>query len=470
MSFQFSKVLFHIGNPLEAKPHHDLSLIESFIKKNPEYAMIIVLKSEAERKDLEEKMKNLNLPEFHPGGFLFVWDDDEALMDMFCHDLHFCSTWNAIGPMWYNCKPCNKIIKATMEDRIEICPDCKGTLDPEQLDKERGEKFGKILESAIKLMKFDTRSAKVLITQVNPTANVMRNMPYALGLPEAPALRMEDYAGTGKGKTGICVSAGPSLKHEMENLKRLSDDPDAIIICVSRVFKKLRDYGIRVDYHLNCEMFAWDSAIFDGITKEFAGDSIFLYPPCTAPETVAKWPGKRLCTFDLNAAELLGNRMSMMAGNSVSHHIYNWAAEILKCDRVILVGQDLSYTEPTGESHVAGSTPAGWPQESKDEDANQQNEAWEECQTQEGPFNGEKCHRVDVLLDTGLMVPAGLVHVRTSPAYICFRDLLDILIKRHGVKTYNACPNGLKINRAEYVNLSKLERVSDLSAAECSVK
>jgi len=278
---------------------------------------------------------------------------------------------------------------------------------------------------------------------------------------------MEDYVGKGKGKTAFCVSAGPSLKHALPHLKRLQDD--AVIVCVGRTYKLLRAHGIRVDYTLECEMFDWDSVIFNDLTKESVGDTIFLYPPVCAPATVKKWPGKSLCTFDLNAAELVGNRQAMTGGNSVSHHIYNWAAEILKCDNVILVGQDLSYTEPTGETHAPGSTP-DFPEAQKTEDACQQNEAWDECQTQEGPFNGDATHRIQVIAEGEGMSPFGPVHVRTSPAYQCFRDLLDILIKRHKVKTYNACPNGLKINRAEYVNLGKLESLALLGAVPDSVK
>lgn len=462
MSFQFSKALFHIGNPLDAKPHHDLSLIEKFIKKNPDMALIIVLKNEEERKILEEKMKTMKLPEFHPGGFLMVWDDDEQLMDMFCQDMHMCQVWNAIGPMWYVCDK-GHVSGATLEDRRDKCQECGAEVEPVEMDKERGDKFGKILENAVKLMKFDNRSAKILSQQVNTTANVMQNLPEAIGIPGHWALRMEDFAGKGKGKTVFCVAAGPSLKHAIPHLKRLQDE--ATIISVARNFKLLKSHGIRMDFISECEMFGWDSAIFDGITKEDAGETIFLYPPVCAPETVRKWPGKKMCTFDLNAAELLGNRLAMMGGNSVAHHVYNFASEIMKFDNVILVGQDLAYTEPTGETHAVGTTPEGWPEHCKAEDGNQQNEAWDECQTQEGPFHGDSTHRMSVAVEGGNMIPVGVVCVRTSPAYQCFRDLFDILIKRNKVRTFNACPNGLKLNRAEYINLEKLDSLAHLGTA-----
>ena len=64
-----------------------------------------------------------------------------------------------------------------------------------------------------------------------------------------------------------------------------------------------------------------------------------------------------------------------------------------------------------------------------------------------------------------MIIPVGSVMVKTSPAYRCFRDLLDILIKRAKVPAYNACPNGLKINRAKYLDLSTLSSLKDIPVA-----
>ena len=152
----------------------------------------------------------------------------------------------------------------------------------------------------------------------------------------------------------------------------------------------------------------------------------------------------------------------MTGGNSVSHHIYNFAAEILKCEKVILVGQDLSYTEPSGETHAEGTTPAKWPDASKEEDQNKQYEAWDMCQTENGPFN-PTTHRTQAEVAPGAIVPVGPTLVRTSPSYMCFRVLFDILIVRVKTKTYNACPNGLKIHNAKYVDLSALSRLEELA-------
>lgn len=458
MKLDFAMAIFHVGNPFDAKPHHDASLIQKWIKENPDVAFVIVLKSEAEQKEVEEKLKTLKIPEFHPGALVCVWDDDELLLDDICQNLQYITNWKIVGPMWYECEKAH-VTKATGNVTVEKCETCGDPVKNIELEPERAIKFAQILHNAYILMRFDTRSAHVLSSLINPTRNVMLNMPYALGLPSAPALRIEDYVGRGKGKTAICVSAGPSLKHAIPHLKRLQEQ--AVIISVARAYKRLKAEGIRQDYTMSCEMFDWDAAIFDGLTKEDVGDTILLYPQVCSPATVAKWPGKSICCFDHPAAALLG-RQAMTGGNSVSHHIYNWAAEVLKCDRVILVGQDLAYTEPSGETHAAGTTPQGWPEASKDEDSRKQEEAWDECQTQLGPFHGEATHKTQAEVAPGAIVPIGKVMVRTSGAYRCFRDLFDILIKRAGVPTWNACPNGLKINRAKYVDLAAVTDLKDV--------
>jgi hypothetical protein len=459
MAFRFNKALFHVGNPLKAKPHHDMSVIQRFIRENPEWAVIIVVDSEQERLDLEKSLADMKLPEFHPGGFVVAWENDAAMIDCFCADLQFLRIWNIVGPAWYECDNGHAAASTLKEPRTE-CPECKSKeMKFIQLDEKKCEKFSKLLGNAITLCKFDTRSSHVLMTLVNPEGNVMQNMPYALGLPQAPALRMEAFSGSGKGKVAFCVSAGPSLKHAIPHLRRLQDN--AVIIAVARTFKRLRAEGIRVDYALECEMFDWCSPITEDLTKEEVGDTILLYPPVCAPKTVAGWKGKTMCVFDPPSATLL-NRMPMTGGNSVSHHIYNFAAEILKCDKVVLVGQDLSYTEPSGETHAEGTTPDKWPKEAREEDGNKQYEAWAECQTENGPFH-PSTHRGEALVAAGAIVPVGPTQVRTSPSYLCFRDLLDILIQRVKVKTYNACPNGLKINNAKYVDLSTLTRLEELA-------
>lgn len=456
MSFRFPQALFWVGSPLDCKPNHDLSGIQKFAKDFPDWAIIIVLETDEERKKLSPLLDKLRFPDGHPGGLAITWNDDMELMDMLCGDLHFVQTWKVVGGAWYECEE-KHVSASTLAAPLDKCPTCEKPVTFVRTHEERVKRFSEVLGNAVRLMNFDTSSGIALHQEVSPTSNVMKNLPVACGLPEAPALDLEDFNGKGRGKTAFCVSAGPSFKRDIQHLKRLHTG--ALVLCVGRMFKMLRAADIRVDFTFSCEMFDWDSAIFEGVTKEMAAETIMCYPPVCAPATVKKWPGKKLCLFDANTGELLDRKLVMMGGNSVSHHVYNFAAEILQCDQVIMMGQDLGYTEPDNHTH-ADESKHNWPEVVQKRDAVLQDEDWGPCTSDKsGPFYPER-HKMAAMVGPGI-TPIGPVLVRTSPSYKCFADLFAILIRRHKKQTWNSCGNGLKIVGAPYLDLSTLPTLED---------
>lgn len=463
MTFPFTKVLIHIGRPDLSKPHLNMSIIQKFIGENQDTAVVIIVDSDADQIAIGELVKTqLKFPTYHPGGMVIAWNDDSEMLDLICAELHTPIQWRVVGNGWYECKGCGNVQAPTMLEPIATCPKCKQTWEFIRMNEERVGKFRDILTKAQSLMHFDTRSGIALESVVNPTGNVMKNMPYALGTKEHPALRMKDFMGKGKGRPALCISAGPSLDDEIENLVRLSKD--CVTICVGRVFKKLRDAGVRIDYTYSCEMFDWDSAIFDDVGN--VGETILCYPPVCAPVTVEKWPGKRLCTWDINSAYLVGSEVAMMGGNSVSHHMLNFAAEILQCEPVVLVGQDLAYTKPDGRTHASGSDAKNWPDEVKAQDAAGHSEiTWAPCTGKGERFHPE-CHRQSALIGGGPPLPAGPIEVRTSKPYVNFGTLFSILISRHKKKVYNACGEGLKIDGTEYLGLNTWNPIAPVATAQ----
>lgn len=456
MSFRFPQALFWIGSPLECKPNNDLSGLQKFVKDFPDWALIIVLETQAQRDALAPHLEKMKFPNGHPGGLAITWNDDEELMDMLCGDLHSLQTWKVVGGAWYECEG-KHVSASTLALPLEKCPTCQKPVTFIRQHEERVKQFTEILKNAVNLMNFDTTSGIALHQELNPTANVMKNLPVACGLPEAPALDLEDFLGKGRGKTAFLVSAGPSFKRDVEHLKRLHKD--ALVLCVGRMYKMLKARDIRVDYTFSCEMYDWDSAIFDNLTKEGVGDTIMCYPPVCAPTTVKKWPGKKLCLFDANTGELLDRKLVMMGGNSVSHHLYNFAGEILGCDQIVMMGQDLAYTEPEEITHVEEANHE-WPEEVKVRDKILQNEDWGPVTSDKsGPFYASR-HKMAAVVGPG-MSPIGPVLVRTSPSYKCFGSLFEILIKRHKKQTWNSCGNGLKIVGAPYLDLSTLSTLED---------
>ena len=449
----YPKVLIHVGRPDISRPHKDLSVLQKFALDNPDVAIIIIVDSEEDQLAMEEAVKaQLRWPKGHPGGLIISWRDDGELVDLLCSKMFGTLSWRVVGNGWYVCKN-NHEMSPTMTEPIEKCPACGELLTFIRHNEARVDQFRDLLTKAASLMHFDTRSGTILKTMVSPEGNIFKNAAEIIGCKHSTALKLTDFHGKGRGKAVLCVSAGPSLDDEIDNLKRLQDA--CLILCVGRVYKRLREAGIRVDYTFSCEMFDWDGAIFDGLTD--VGDTVLCYPNVCAPSTVAKWPGKKVCMLDAQMAELLGEKLSMMGGNSVSHHMFNFACEILDADEVVLVGQDLAYTKP-GMTHASQSAPEAWPAEVKAQDAAAHAElTWAPCYGQGGRFNVD-CHRQGAFLAGGKFAPLEPMEVLTSKPYQNFATLFEILASRHKKKVMNACGEGLRMAGIPYVNLSEYKR------------
>lgn len=444
------KALIHIGRPDISRPHCNLSVIQKFVGDNPDCAVVIVVDTQEDYDAMNEKVKSeLKWPTGHPGGFIIHWTEDGGLIDFLCSKMFGTLSWRVVGNGWYEC-PDKHEASPTLTEPIEKCPTCQKPFTFIRHNEPRVDSFKTLLEKAAKLMRFDTRSGDILRTLVNPDANVLKNMAAIIGCKHEKALGLSEFVGKSQGKPAVCVSAGPSLDDEIDNLRRLQDR--CLILCVGRLYKRLRAAEIRVDYTFSCEMFDWDSVIFDGVTD--AGDTILCYPNVCAPATVAKWPGKKVCTLDPQMAELLGEKVWMMGGNSVSHHQLNFAAEILGCEPVILVGQDLAYTKPS-VTHASNSSPDGWPDEVKAQDsATHAQLEWGPCYGKSGRFHPET-HRQAAFISGGKVAPVGGMEVLTSAPYKDFGTLFEVLVSRHKKKILNACGEGLMIGGVPYVNLSE---------------
>jgi hypothetical protein len=447
--FTFPKVLIHIGRPDLSEPHRDLRIVQQFAGENPDHAVVIVVDTDEDQKEMEKQVvEQLKWPKGHPGGLIITWKDDGEMVDLLCSKMYGTLKWRVVGNGWYEC-PEGHQTGPTMKDPLTKCPTCEKPLDFKRVNEDRVNQFRALLEKAGSLMHFDTRSGVILKTMVSPDANALKNMPEIIGCKHQKAEMLASFAGLGKGKKALCVSAGPSLDNEMGNLKRLQDS--MLVLCVGRVYKKLRAAGIRVDYTFSCEMFDWDAAIFDGLTD--VGDTVLCYPNVCAPATVKAWPGRKVCMLDAQMADFLGEKVCMMGGNSVSHHMLNFACEILDVDESVLVGQDLSYTRPK-VTHAGGSDAEKWPDDVKAQDNSAHSElTWGPCYGKGDRFHPE-CHRQAVFVQ-GKAAPVGPMEVLTSKPYMNFGVLFEILLSRHKKKVLNACGEGLVITGAPYVNLSE---------------
>jgi len=450
-------VLFHIGRPDMEKPQCSMERCEKFHEDHPEMKLVIIVWG---KKDYDELLAKAHKEKT----VILNWEDDAKLMSWFIDNLVNITGAQIVAPRWYECEH-GHITAGTYLNKVEHCSVCKpnrivsfirrllhmGKAKEAKLTfvepcKDKLVEFCDILTNVIKLANFDTTSGQFLSKAVNPVRNVLCNMPYAIGCVHEKVIQCEDLQGSLKGKPALLCAAGPSLEDAIPHIKRLQDK--CAICCVGRSYKLLRKHDIRVDYVVSVEMFDWDAAIFEGLTD--VQDTVLAFASVCSPPAVKAWPGKRVCLYDPETGAMLKNKASILGGNSVAHHMLNFAAQILEAEPLILVGVDLAYTRP--KTHAEGTHPEGWPEDIKKKELEFQDELWVPC-TSKGDTFDPWCHRTPVAIGGGLAM-SGIIEVRSSPAYQNFAVLFAILIFKHGKKVLNACSNGQKIKGVEYLDLS----------------
>jgi hypothetical protein len=190
------------------------------------------------------------------------------------------------------------------------------------------------------LKSFGQTSLNTLILNGRRTAeNITRNIGWYAASPGVERLHHR-Y----RGKPGIIVSAGPSLRKNKHLLPEAADK--AVIIAVQTTLQPLLEMGIEphfvtsLDYHDICTRF------FEKLPKTLrtelvaepkASDRIFQLH--TGPLTVL---GSAYA--DSLLGEVSEKKSRLSAGATVAHLAY-YLAEHLGCDPIIFVGQDLGFSD-----------------------------------------------------------------------------------------------------------------------------
>lgn len=168
----------------------------------------------------------------------------------------------------------------------------------------------------------------------------------------APGIgQLKDIA---RGRLGIVVSAGPSLKRNIELLK----DPDArarcVVIAVQTVLKPLLAMGIRPDFVTAIDYAEISKRFYEGLTADDVKGITLVSTGRANPAIHDAWPGQRrfieedilriALGEDLAAAPDNHPRATLPDAATVAHLSYS-LARYFGCDPVALIGQDLAFTD-----------------------------------------------------------------------------------------------------------------------------
>jgi len=183
-------------------------------------------------------------------------------------------------------------------------------------------------------------SIKTAVANARITAqNVAFNLPTYLATPPIDVLK-----GRFAGRPGILIAAGPSLRKHLDLLSELRGR--AVTCCVQTVFKTLLARGIVPDFVTSLDYSEVSKRYFEAI-DDVRGVHLVAEPKANhhvidaydGPVSLLDNAFARMCLGD----DLAG-RQGLRAGATVAHLAF-YLLEHLGCDPIILVGQDLAFSE-----------------------------------------------------------------------------------------------------------------------------
>lgn len=156
-----------------------------------------------------------------------------------------------------------------------------------------------------------------------------------------------------KGKPAVVVSTGPSLNKNKHLLKEIQDK--ALIICPDASLRILLDIGVKPHLVTSLERVEATVELMKGYTKEEVEDVYFAATPVIKNESYQHYPGPRIIVYrNFDHFKWLQLDKGIL---DIKHSSGNMAfklAEYIGCSTIVLVGQDLAYSDD-GKTHASGA-------------------------------------------------------------------------------------------------------------------
>lgn len=182
--------------------------------------------------------------------------------------------------------------------------------------------------------------------------NGLMNLDYYASVPG-----IAELTSCAHGRPAVVVSAGPSLRRNLHLLAKPGVRERVVIIAVQTVLKQMLEAGVKphfvtaLDYHEISRRFYEDLT-----TTDVEGVTLVVEPKAN-PAILDAFPGAIRCVHDDKLTMLLGGGFvhdgaGLEAGATVAHMAYHLARH-MGCDPVILIGQDLGFTD--GQYYAPGA-------------------------------------------------------------------------------------------------------------------
>jgi hypothetical protein len=191
--------------------------------------------------------------------------------------------------------------------------------------------------------------------------NIFRNLKHL-----EKAASVSNLFGRFRGLPGIIVSAGPSLKHNIENLKLIHNK--AVIVAVDTSLKILDKHNISPHFVLTLDAQKYSVKHFTGV---HTGKTILIADMVSCPSIMNRFTGRKIISttskyYQNSEGDVMrettpgidwierktGPLGDIQSGGSVATSAFDLLLN-MGCDPIILVGQDLAYSGR--EYHCSGT-------------------------------------------------------------------------------------------------------------------
>jgi len=155
--------------------------------------------------------------------------------------------------------------------------------------------------------------------------------------------------GSCAGRPAILVAAGPSLAKNLHLLEDPRVRERGVIIAVQTMLKPLLARGIRPHFVTALDHDEISRRFYEGLTREDVEGVRLVVEPKANAAIADAFPGEVVCAREAQLDLLLGEGLArpmgaIRAGSTVAHLNY-YLARHLGCETVILVGQDLGFSD-----------------------------------------------------------------------------------------------------------------------------
>jgi len=160
---------------------------------------------------------------------------------------------------------------------------------------------------------------------------------------------VKELAGAAKGLPAVVVSAGPSLRRNLHLLAQPGVRDRVVIIAVQTVLKQMLDAGIKPHFVTALDYHEISRRFYEGLTPEAVEGVTLVVEAKANPAILEAYPGAIRCVGDDTLDAVLGPGLArdlgrLPPGATVAHLAYSLARH-LGCDPVLLIGQDLGFTD-----------------------------------------------------------------------------------------------------------------------------